>query len=84
MKVTILREKTLLNRIDRFNDLFLEWTITMISTILPLKINSKFKGLYHFEVIFTIVLYCIDGVVIAAQCTVTFSDHLYSPVYRYY
>ena len=31
-----------------------------------------------------IVLYCIDGVVIAAQCTATFQDILCSPEFRYY
>ena len=31
-----------------------------------------------------IVLYCIEGVVIAAQCTVTFSDLLGSTEFKYY
>ena len=35
-------------------------------------------------VLYCIVLYCIDGVVIAAQCTATFSDPLCSPEFRYY
>ena len=34
--------------------------------------------------IHTCLLFCIDGVVIAAQCTATFSDLLCSPEFRYY
>ena len=36
------------------------------------------------EQVKVIVLYCIKGVVIAAQCTTTFSDLLCSPEFRYY
>ena len=32
----------------------------------------------------SIVFYCLEGVVIAAQCTTTFSDLLGFPEFRYY
>ena len=38
-------------------------------------------GLQHARFI---VLYCIEGVVIAAQCTGTFPDLLFFPEFRYY
>ena len=34
--------------------------------------------------LYCIVLYCNDGVFIAAQCTATFSDLLCTPEFRYY
>ena len=36
-----------------------------------------------YNIVSKFVLYCIDGVVIAAQCTVIFSDPLCSPKFRY-
>jgi hypothetical protein len=34
--------------------------------------------------VYYIVLYCIDGVVIAAQCTATFLRSIVFPKFRYY
>ena len=41
-------------------------------------------SLNNFEVLYCIVLYCIEGVVITALFTATFSDLLCSPEFRYY
>ena len=35
-------------------------------------------------VLYCMVLYCFDGMLIAAQCTATFSDLMCSPKFRYY
>ena len=41
------------------------------------------KPLYFIE-LYCIALHCIDGVVIATQCTAIFPDLLCSPEFRYY
>ena len=38
---------------------------------------------FSMSLLYCIVLYCIEGVVIAAQCTPTFSDFLRSPEFGY-
>ena len=40
--------------------------------------------MYEINNLFAYELYCIERVVIAAQCTATFSDLLCSPEFRYY
>ena len=46
--------------------------------------QANFNEVAKLEFSHCIVLYCVEGVVIAAQCTATFSDLLCSPEFRYY
>ena len=50
----------------------------ILRRIIGYKINS------NGDVVYCIVLYCIEGVVIPAQCTAMFSDLLCSLEFRYY
>jgi hypothetical protein len=42
------------------------------------------SGILHYKILYCVVLYFIEGVVIAAQCIASFSDILCSPEFRYY